>query len=146
MSMWRRKRLMEEQPNRKRPFGVLVLILLQMVSILGIALDITVVQIGQPSIYFGTVQNPTLLLVFQILYILYLLVVAVGLWQLRRWAWFIIMVQLGLTMALGLWLYFLDTPFYLGMVVSVIMVFYLNQREVQQAFERRRQPREAAYD
>jgi uncharacterized membrane protein (DUF2068 family) len=135
---------MEKQPTRKRPFGVLVLILLQIGSILGVALDITVVQIGQPSIYFGPVENLNLLLGFQILYILYSLVVVVGLWQLRRWAWFIIMVQLGLSMALGLGLYFLDNPFYLGMVVNVIMVFYLNQREVQQAFERRRRSQETA--
>ena len=135
---------MEKQPTRKRPFGVLVLILLQILSILGVALDLAIVQIGQPSIYFGTVENPTLLLAFQILYILYLLVVVAGLWQLRRWAWFIIMVQLGLTMALELWLYFIGSPFYLAMVVNVIMVFYLNQREVQQAFERRRRSQEAA--
>ena len=76
---------MEKQPTRKRPFGVLVLILLQIASILGVALDVAVVQIGQPSIFFGTVGNPTLLLGFQILYILYMLVVVVGLWQLRRW-------------------------------------------------------------
>jgi hypothetical protein len=129
---------MEKQPTRKRPFGVLVLILLQILSILGVALDVAVVQIGQPSIFFGTVENPSLLLAFQILYIFYLLVVVAGLWQLQRWAWFIIMVQLGVTMALELWLYFLGNPFYLGMVVNVIMVFYLNQRDVQQAFERRR--------
>jgi uncharacterized membrane protein (DUF2068 family) len=135
---------MEKQPTRKRPFGVLVLILLQLGSILGVALDVAVVQIGQPSIFFGTVTNPTLLLGFQILYILYMLVVVVGLWQLRQWAWFIIMVQLGLSMALELWLYFLDNPVYLGMLVNVIMVFYLNQREVQQAFERRRSQEAAA--
>lgn len=135
---------MEKQPTRKRPFGVLVLILLQIVSILGVALDVAVVQIGQPSIYFGNVENPSLLLGLQLLYILYLAVVVVGLWQLWRWAWFIVMVQLGLTMALELWLYFFDNPFYFGMLVNVVMVFYLNQREVQQAFERRRQPREAA--
>ena len=135
---------MAKQPSGKRPFGVVVLIVLQIVSILGIGLDITVVQIGRPSIYFGTVENPTLLLGFQLLYILYLLLVVVGLWQLWRWAWFIIMVQLGLSMALELWLYFLNDPFYPRMLLHVIMVFYLNQREVQQAFERRRQPREAA--
>lgn len=133
---------MAEQPNRKRPFGVQVLIALQTLSILGIGLDISAVQIGQPSLYFGTVENPNLLLGFELLYILYLVLVVIGLWQLRRWAWFLIMVQIGLAMAFDLWLYFLNAPSYLRMVLYVVMVFYLNQRDVQQAFERRSQLRE----
>lgn len=133
---------MDKQPTRKRPFGVLVLIALQIISVLGVILDVAVILLGRPSLYLGTVENFTLLLAFQLLYILYLLVVVVGLWQLRRWAWFIVMVQLGLTMTLELWLYFLDKPVYLGMLVNVIMVLYLNQREVQQAFESPRRPRE----
>jgi hypothetical protein len=41
-------------------------------------------------------------------------------------------------LAAGLWKYMHATPDYLDMLINVITVFYLNQGEVQAAFERRR--------
>jgi len=135
---------MEKESTRKRPFGVLVLMVLQVVSILGMGLDIAVVQIGRPSLFFRVIQDPTLLLALQLIFALYSVLVVVGLWRLKRWAWVLTMVQLGLSMAFELWFYAIDTPIYHRMLIDVIMVFYLNQRDVQQAFERRRNPQEAA--
>jgi len=61
-----------------------------------------------------------------------------GLWGMRRWAWHLVMLSLGLIMAAELYRYFFDQPDYWSMLFAGIMVFYLNQREVQQAFARRK--------
>jgi uncharacterized membrane protein (DUF2068 family) len=108
------------------------------------ALDIAIVQIGQPSLFFRVIQDPTFLLALQLIFTLYSVLVVVGLWRLKRWAWFLTMVQLGLSMAFELWFYTIDTPIYHRMVIDVIMVFYLNQHDVQQAFKQSRKPQEAA--
>jgi len=44
------------------------------------------------------------------------------------------MIELGLSMAFGLFVYFQGEPLYVYMWLNTIMVFYLNQREVQHAF------------
>jgi uncharacterized membrane protein (DUF2068 family) len=75
--------------------------------------------------------------------ILFRLVVTYGLWRLRRWAWALFMVQVGVIMVYDLWVYFGGAPPYLSMVTSVVMVFYLNQRDVQLAFSRRGSQAEA---
>jgi uncharacterized membrane protein (DUF2068 family) len=65
------------------------------------------------------------------------LVSVYGLWRLRRWAWYLIMLQLGLGMTTDLYNYYNEAPEYLSMLFNVLIVLYLNQREVQQAFVRR---------
>jgi len=61
-----------------------------------------------------------------------------GLWRMQRWAWFITMLDLGLSMSIGLYSYYYGDPDYWTMFFNVVMVFYLNQREVQNAFIRKR--------
>jgi hypothetical protein len=65
------------------------------------------------------------------------IVVVFGLLRLRRWAWVLVMIQLGMVMALDLALYFVGSPQYASMLISVVTVFYLNQSDVQDAFRRR---------
>jgi hypothetical protein len=50
------------------------------------------------------------------------------------------MLWTGLSLALDLVSYARGEPAYTTMLVSVIIVFYLNQREVQDAFTRRSRP------
>ena len=64
-------------------------------------------------------------------------VCAVGLWQRRRWAWFLTMLQLGVFMLSDLYSYFTNSPpetYAWSMLLNIFMVFYLNQREVQAIF------------
>jgi uncharacterized membrane protein (DUF2068 family) len=68
------------------------------------------------------------------------LAIIIGLWLLKRWAWFLVMMQLGLSMALCLWAYFQGVHLYVYMWLNTIMVFYLNQREVQYVFGQKRKP------
>ena len=62
------------------------------------------------------------------------LIVSVGLWHLQRWAWVATMCWAGINMAQALWAYWIGEPQYAAMVLSVVIVLYLNQRDVQLAF------------
>jgi hypothetical protein len=72
---------------------------------------------------------------------LIVLVLIVGLWRLKRWAWVGTMIFVGLGLTVGIVQYLRDQPLYGTMLLNVFIVFYLNQRNVQDVFERRR-PRE----
>ncbi|HEU4647683.1 MAG TPA: hypothetical protein VFS33_01390 [Gemmatimonadales bacterium] len=63
-------------------------------------------------------------------------IVAVGMWRRRRAAWVATMLLVGALMVLELRWYARGTPRYLLMALSVLIVFYLNQREVQGLFRR----------
>jgi hypothetical protein len=67
-------------------------------------------------------------------------VVVIGFLALRRWAWIAAMLMMGVALAHGIWLYRHGQPRYLHMALNVATVFYLNQRSVQEAFERRSAP------
>ncbi|HEX2185166.1 MAG TPA: hypothetical protein VHN78_06650 [Chloroflexota bacterium] len=62
------------------------------------------------------------------------LVVSVGLFRLKRWAWLLAMTMEGLNLASALLAYQVGRPEYLIMAVGVITVLALNQDEVRQAF------------
>lgn len=62
------------------------------------------------------------------------LIVSIGLWRLRRWAWVATMTWAGINMAQALWAYWIGEPQYPAMALSVVIVLYLNQRDVQLAF------------
>ena len=130
--------------TRKRPFGVIVIIVLQLVSVAGAALDIYLTYNGITDAIFTQTVHTGGIPTFNLVAIVLGLVISFGLWQLKRWAWFLVMVQLGISMAGGLWLYTQGNPYYSNMVIDVIAVFYLNQREVQQAFEREHNPQGVA--
>jgi uncharacterized membrane protein (DUF2068 family) len=68
------------------------------------------------------------------------LLCAIGLWRRQRWAWFLTMLQVGVFMIEDLYGYFTGAPeeeYAWSMLLNVIMVFYLNQREVQAIFTRK---------
>lgn len=118
-------------PVKRLPFGVIVIIVLQIASLL----------------VFGSVPALTLLtapaesdrLYYLVRFALSLLGVPAvfGLLRRRRWAWALVMIQMGAVMALDLTAYFAGEPRYRSMLMSVIIVFYLNQSEVQDTFGRR---------
>jgi hypothetical protein len=63
-----------------------------------------------------------------------LLAVAVGLWQLRPWAWLLAMSLQGLSLGQALTMYLLGDPDYWSMALSAFVVLALNQEEVREAF------------
>jgi hypothetical protein len=127
--------------TRKRPFGlyaVLVLLVLQGPSLIASGDEVRagldrIVPAGQdPGQVAELLTIPLSLIV---------LVLVVGLYRLRRWAWVGTMLFVGLGLTVGILQYLRDQPLYGTMLLDVFIVFYLNQRNVQDVFERRR-PRE----
>lgn len=135
---------MPQQISSKRPFGVVVIIVLQIMGFLSLAGDIIGLPLSElPSVvpirWYADASN--FALIIGGIMLAWQLILAIGLWLLKRWAWFLIMVQLGLSMAVCLWVYFQGVQLYIYMLINVIMVFYLNQSEVQHAFGHNRKPR-----
>ena len=116
--------------RRSRPFGVTIIAVIQVLS--AIAYGVVVLYdradfgnlLGSLG-YFG-VLGPVLGLGG--------LPIAFGLLRLQRWAWVLTMFWAGLNLVAALLSYYNDEPNYFGMVLSVVTVYYLNQREVQAAF------------
>lgn len=85
---------------------------------------------------------------------LLLLAVVTGFLALRRWAWIATMLLIGIALAHGIWLYRhqpidnhspgIHRYMYAHMVLNVAIVFYLNQRGVQDAFQRRQRRTDGA--
>ena len=136
---------MPAQPPPKRPFGVIVIIVLQIMGFISLAGDIVGLPLSQLPVLFPInvyAGNTTVALTVGGVALIWQLALAVGLWFLKRWAWFLIMIQLGLSMAVCLWAYYQGLQLYVYMLINVFMVFYLNQREVQHAFGTNRKPRQ----
>lgn len=122
---------------RKRPFGVSVIIfaLILNVLFLGIAFFTSLqVPIEETAFWILKINDPAIILAYFLAVILFNAFIAVGLWRLQRFAWVLIMIQVGLDMLLDLWGHFNGHSSYITMLINVIIVFYLNQREVQRAF------------
>lgn len=60
--------------------------------------------------------------------------IAFGLLRLKRLAWVLTMFWAGLNCVAALLSYYNNEPNYAGMTFSVVAIYYLNQREVQAAF------------
>lgn len=120
---------------RRLPFGIIVIVFLQTLSLLlsgsapGLSLSDTLLLGAGVAVNYYLLHFALNLLS---------IIVIFGLLRLRRWAWVLVMIQLGMVMALDLVLYFAGSPQYASMLISVVTVFYLNQSEVQDAFRRRR--------
>ena len=65
------------------------------------------------------------------------LVVSIGLFRLKPWAWLLAMSMEGLNLTSALTAYVVGHPEYVNMLLGIIIVMSLNQREVREAFERR---------
>ncbi len=127
---------MEKSTSNKRPFGVTVIIILLLISLGSLIGDLTGVPISQLPNFLpaGLYDNVNYAIILGVGMIVFQLVIIIGLWRLQRLAWFLLMIQLGVSMGIGLGAYFNGHKLYSYMLLNVIMVFYLNQRDVQHAF------------
>ncbi len=126
--------------SRKRPFGVSVIIFMLVLYVIffGIAiLSLIDLPFGEHTIDIIETDNPALARFLLLIIISIQSAIIVGLLQLRRWAWVLIMVQVGLSMLSDLWGFFYGEYSFISMIINIIIVFYLNQREVQKAFSGR---------
>jgi hypothetical protein len=121
---------------RRRPFGIYVIVVLFLLHVASIFTDVLRLRFGLPSLILPEVEGEWATIINQAVAVV-LLVTALGLSLLKRWAWIVTMLVTGIGLAYGIVLYWRGTPLYTGMVINVLIVFYLNQRAVQRAFERR---------
>ncbi len=126
----------------KRPFGVTVIVLLTLASGLVILFPILTLPslplVRDLEVYAAITPSDLV----NVMLIPAQLVLAFGLWYLKRWAWVLYMIQLGISMIVGLQAHFSGQTEsdYVVMAVNVLVVFYLNQGDVQRAFGYHPQP------
>lgn len=72
---------------------------------------------------------------------IFALIVAIGLLRLSPWSWLVAMTLQGVSLAISLIARFIGNADDISLIVGVIVVMMLNQREVRGAFERRGRPR-----
>ncbi len=139
----------------RRPFGVYVVVALLMTRVVTAALEIARVHVelvgflasadkflvehtGLLRLTVDLFDDAGLQTIANGVVIAVWLIVIVGLWQLYRWAWLVVMIFAGVSLVFGLWRYFVGAPDYISMVVKVAVIFYLNDRSVQRAYTRHR--------
>lgn len=143
---------------RRRPFGLLAIIVIQALMMLGSGIVLLLVLVGfifasrmiavegiNPASFTWDLSAADVLQM--VLTFVINGVCAVGLWRRQRWAWFLTMLQLGAFMISDLYSYFTNSPpetYAWSMLLNIFMVFYLNQRDVQAIFlnknERKQRP------
>ena len=130
--------------RRRRPFGlkaIMTLLVLQIIAGLLAILFFVIAMNLPPDIPLDELDDLVLSMPFyvaqQSVLAVLRLVCLFGLWRLKRWAWFLMMLLLTYSMAVDIVAFFRGNPIYIAMLLNVAMVFYLNQREVQELFEKR---------
>jgi hypothetical protein len=65
---------------------------------------------------------------------IFALMSGMGMFWMRPWAWLMGMLLLGCELAIQLGSYFEGHPSYVSMLITALLVFYLNQRPMREAF------------
>lgn len=134
----------KERKARRRPFGLYMIIGLQLsiALILGASLVLTYIVLEGDFVLLeqadtlvdAVVKNPYFFSGAGWVLVAALLLAVVGLLRLKRWGWTLTMILTGSGLAYNIWSYFQGNSYYIVMTVYIIMVFYLNQRDVQLSF------------
>jgi hypothetical protein len=134
--------------QEKKPRSLAILVLLQVIQGLGLLLyslyigrvfgwgferrEVQLLDIA-PFELFDIISSGSLFLALGLI----TLFLAIALWMLKRWAWVASMALQGFSLFAALWGYLRQHPNYVSMVLGILLVFYLNQQEVQAVFRRR---------
>ena len=118
---------------RKWPFGLYVIVAVQFLVALLLALGLAIDEVAELRLQIPVANNllPTSL---TWALVVALLVASLGLVRLKRWGWTLTMILTGAGLALSIWQYSKGEARYLDMALYVVIVFYLNQRELQSLF------------
>lgn len=123
----------EQHEEKRRPFGLYFIISLQLI----LAFLLTLALLGEETIasYLKVViRNPIFYTWFGWVLIGFFLLAVIGLLLLKRWGWIITMIMTGIGLTFTIWSYFDGNPRYIPMLINIVIVFYLNQRDVQSPF------------
>ncbi len=124
----------------QRPFGLKAIVALLLVQAIAGAVVVAAYFFENQNLFvqLGTALNAlsaaSALVISQLVVAPLRLAAAIGLWRIHHWAWLLTMMVLAYTLAFEIIAFFLAQPNFLMMVLGVVTVFYLNQREVQYLF------------
>ena len=122
-----------EDKNPRRPFGLYFIIGLQ----LTLAILLSLALLGETTIsaYLRVmIQHPIFNSWIGWVLVGFLVLAVLGLLFLQRWGWVLTMIMTGIGLSATIWSYFDGNPRYFPMLVYLVIVFYLNQRDVQSPF------------
>lgn len=125
---------MTERPDRKRPFGITALTLLLLLLAAVIGVEASRGRLDLPWQLPPQVPRAATMQVLGYAFAAVLAFIAAGMWRLRRVAWVGTMLLVGFLMAVELVWYAWADPRYHIMTLCVLIVFYLNQGQVQRLF------------
>ena len=123
------------KPHR-RPFGLYAIIVLEaLVAVITLGLAYLFWR-SAPTLFTNETERWNMYgsLSWDIIRAIIQLVAAIGLWHRRQWAWLATMLLTGLSMATDLWNNANHGEVPITLAISIAIVFYLNQRDVQQQF------------
>lgn len=121
--------------KRKRPFGLIAIIVLQLLQAIAWGVFLYMLTLPEFASLEELIDISASSYTIQIGSMLLLIVALPGLWFLKRWGWILLMIQMGISLSMGIWQFIEGWPNYISMSLNVAVVFYLNQGEVQQLFE-----------
>ena len=124
-------------PDRKRPFGVTALTLLLLLLAAAVALEAWRRRLELPLQLPPLVPRAATIQALAYGFAALLVLLAAGMWRLRRAAWVGTMLLVGFLMVIDLGSYVWGTPRYHIMALCVLTVFYLNSGQVQSLFRGR---------
>lgn len=120
--------------KRKRPFGLIAIIILQLLQAIAWGIFLYAITLPEFALISEVVDISARSHTIQIGSMLLLIVALPGLWFLKRWGWILLMIQMGISLSMGIWQFIEGSPNYISMGINVAVVFYLNQWDVQQLF------------
>jgi hypothetical protein len=134
--------------HRQRPRSVIILAALQILQglgLLGYGISL-VVEKGwvlsaaaiavqyMPFAWFEGISSGVVLICLA----LFTLLIAIALLRLKSWAWMAAIAIQGLGLLAALIDYIRHRPNFIGMLLGIILVLYLNHREIQEVFRGKR--------
>jgi hypothetical protein len=150
--MARSKKSNRKYKGRKRPIAVTIIalvavgeILLRLYWVARTAIEYTIWKKGFPWPLWGSdgltqVGSDISLAAFRLLWLIVGLIVFIGLMRMKRWSWVMLMVWVGISLTIGIIRYFYANLFGFGpadfavMAADVVLVFVLNQSDVQKIY------------
>jgi hypothetical protein len=131
----------------QRPRSLAILVILQILQAAGLLAysiymarvfgwgfhtrEVQILQVA-PFEVFEVASSGTLYLILAVI----TLFLAGSLWMLKPWAWLASMTLQGFSLFAALYGYLRHHPNYISMALGILLVFYLNQRDVQAVFRR----------
>lgn len=134
---------------RKRPFGVLVVALIQLISVaFALAGSLTQWALPWEGTFVTYLQDHSWARAGVMGMGVAVLVAVVGMWRMRYWGWALMVSLVGVSLLFDLTTWWrsgsaTDLPSYLRLTLDVVCAFYLNTRAVQEAYRTPAEPRPA---